>query len=232
MEARKDEGEGGGGGGGRRRFHRLRCQGLLLLLGSCSEGSSTFLAPIRRADGFRTALQTLGKVSEEMLIVFFLYWPQIPQISLPIWKLPVSRFESAARFDRTKLGSPDRLDRATWFRSIRSEGVFWFFCRSWFCPIEPSFARSTRSGDLVSIGQIYQALLLLLCRYILSDRDGLARSTRSGEAKFVRSTLFFLHFQTLALLSSFLWLLNLFCSELGKSLKCTKLPQDVKIHKL
>ena len=66
------------------------------------------LAPIRRAHGFLTALQTPRKVPEETLIVPLLYWPQIPQISLPNWKLQVSRFESATSFDRTKLGSPGR----------------------------------------------------------------------------------------------------------------------------
>ena len=113
------------------------------------------LAPIRHAHGFLMALQTLGKVPKETLIIFFLYWPRIPQVSLQIWKLQVSHFASAAHFNRTKLGSLNRVDRASQFRLIRSEGVFWFFCRSWSCPIESSFARSTRSGDLVSIGQIY-----------------------------------------------------------------------------
>ena len=105
---------------------RLSLRGLFLLL----------LAPIRHAHSFLTALQTLGKVPEETLIVFFLYWPQIPQISLPIWKLPISHFESAARFDRTKLGSPDRLDRATWFRSDRFIRPFCCFCAGASCPIE------------------------------------------------------------------------------------------------
>ena len=166
--------------------------GLLLLLGSRSEGSST-LFWLR--SGVHTASVRLSKLREKS--------PKKPS-TFPLYtgRRSLKACSQFGNFWFPVLNlRPDSIGR-NWARPIESigrpgfdrsdlGGVFWFFCRSWFCPIEPRFNRSTRSIDLVLIGQICQALLLLLCRCILSDRDGLARSTRSFEAKFVRSTLFF-----------------------------------------